>query len=81
MPNVNYMLHAHVYVDGAPYSDYPVPCGAIEEVDKILGLVDPNDTDFAINLLGHGSIVFAKDVEYLKDIKYIARGIPEIMDR
>ena len=79
LPNVNYMLHAHVYVDGAPFSNYPVPCGAVEEVDKVMGLVDPNNTDFAINLLGHGSVVFAKNVEYLKDIKYVTRNVPEVM--
>ena len=79
LPNVNFMLHAHVYVDKAPYSNYPVPCGAIEEVDKIMGLIDANDTDFSINLLGHGSIVFASSIEYLKNIPYIGRNIPELI--
>lgn len=77
-PNVWYMLHSHVYVEGAPFTKRVIPCGAVEEVDEIIDVVqDWRSTNFAVNLRGHGSIVFAYRPDYLKSVKYYARPIPE----
>lgn len=79
LPNINYMLHAHVFIDGAPMTDEMIPCGGLEEVDCILRLIDlkygNRDLDhYKINLLGHGSIIMGKTVPDL-DCVYIGREI------
>jgi hypothetical protein len=81
LPDVNYMLHSHTYVEGATFTDEPVPCGAIEEVDQILLARSQHrrSCDFAINVLGHGSIYFAKDCRSMRDIPWIPRPIPEVI--
>ena len=30
--NINYMIHAHVYIKDAPFTRLPIPCGGLEEV-------------------------------------------------
>ncbi|MBI5065938.1 class II aldolase/adducin family protein [Candidatus Woesearchaeota archaeon] len=77
--NVNYMLHAHVYVKDAPFTDNIVPCGALEEFDEVVKLF-PNKTktNFAVNLRGHGSLVLANNLAKLENIQYFPRMIPEI---
>jgi hypothetical protein len=79
--NVNYMIHSHVYVEGANFTSINIPCGGIEEFDEIMNAInwDGEETDFAVNLIGHGSIVFASDVDYFYEINYYARPIPEII--
>ena len=77
--NINYMIHSHVYIESAPFTEHMVPCGGIEEVNEILNLVDINTNGdfYAINLIGHGSIVMANRASQLKNIRYKARTIPE----
>lgn len=75
---IRYTIHSHVYVEGAPFTLKKIPCGAMEEVEEIKYIFkDGNQFNFAINLLGHGSIVFAKDLDYLRTIKHYARPNPE----
>lgn len=82
-PQINYMIHAHCYVEGAPFTATAIPCGAIEEVKEIMAVIgrDNNETYYAINLIGHGCIVMAHSVEQLKGIPFISRLTPEIMER
>ncbi|MFI5296525.1 MAG: class II aldolase/adducin family protein [Polyangiales bacterium] len=78
-PRVRYMLHSHTYVEGAPMTSEPVPCGAIEEAAQVIALVpDPNAADFCVNLRGHGSIALASSIDFLRDIKWTARVVPEL---
>lgn len=78
-PNINYMLHSHVYVDNALMTKNIIPCGALNEVLEILELYpDREISKFSINLKGHGSIVFGNKVDDLKNINYVARVVPEI---
>lgn len=83
VPNINYMIHSHCYIVGAPYTKKTLPCGAIEEVSEILNLIkrDYNNDyykDFyLINLTGHGSIMMSKNPEQLKNINIIKRKLPE----
>lgn len=81
-PAVRYMMHSHVYVDGAPMTKKVIPCGAMNEVADIMEMVIPSKeaTNFSINLKGHGSIVFADSIDYIKSVKYYARPIPELQD-
>lgn len=78
--NINYMLHSHVYVtneDTFQTSGDPIPCGCLEETAAIISVVPAESDFFAINLIGHGSIIAAKDYNRFKDIKFKPRKIPE----
>lgn len=78
LPNVQYILHSHCYIEDALYTSKAVPCGAIEEVDEVLRTLPHTDGSlYKINLKGHGSLVMSADLDGFEDIKYIARPIPE----
>jgi hypothetical protein len=77
--NAKYMLHSHVYVKDAPFTQSVIPCGAVEEAQEIFDIYpERSAVNFAVNLLGHGSIVICDNVDYLKDIEYIGRPAPEV---
>lgn len=79
-PQVDYMVHSHTYIKGAPFTDTAIPCGAIEEFDSIIALKpEPADYNFCVNLKGHGSLVLAKDLEFLEQVQYIPRTVPEFI--
>ena len=85
LPNINYMIHSHCYIEGAPFTEKALPCGAIEEVEEILKLLEKEyDDDFykdfyLINLIGHGSIMMSRNPEQLMNISMIGRKLPENM--
>lgn len=80
-PQINYMIHAHVYIEDAPYTKRMVPCGGLEEVDEIVSVIQETDCPyndfFAINLTGHGCIVMSSDTEQLKHLPFRGRPVPE----
>jgi len=80
-PNVNYMLHSHTYIDGAPMTRDCIPCGAMEEVYQIwtVSNYDHGATNFCVNVRGHGSIVLAETPSFINNIKWISRPVPEIV--
>ena len=70
----NFMLHGHVYIEGAPFTNSIVPCGAIEEFDEIAHLFpDRNAAEIIVNLKGHGSIAIVDDWRKLKTLPYVSR--------
>ena len=78
------MIHSHCYIHGAIYTSKSIPCGAVEEVDEVLDLIDNTygmrDLDYyAVNLKGHGSILMVSDVSLMHDVHYFGRQMPEIM--
>lgn len=80
-PNIRYILHGHFYVNGAPFTEQLVPCGAIEEADEIFKLIpDGESTNFAVNLRGHGSLIIVDDVGKIDNFDCAARIIPEVQD-
>ena len=85
LPNINYMIHSHCYIDGAPFTSSALPCGAIEEIEEIYNLIEEYyDNDYLkdfylINLTGHGSIMMSKNPEQLRDIQMVGRKLPENM--
>ena len=85
LPNINYMIHSHCYINGAPTTQKSLPCGAIEEVEEIKKLIekeynnDFNKDFYLINLIGHGSIMMSKYPEQLMNIDIIGRNLPENM--
>lgn len=97
-PWANYMLHAHCFVNVdknientiSYTTKQPVPCGAIEEVNEILeavgdlGKLNKNHPKLlAINLIGHGCILVAENVEVFSELKkyknncFVERTMPE----
>lgn len=76
-PYARFILHGHTYIEGAPFTQEIIPCGAIEEFPHLLPLYDIEAPSFAVNLRGHGSLVVASKLDYLRDIKYIPRPFPE----
>lgn len=85
LPNINYMIHSHCYIEDAPFTEKALPCGAVEEVDEISELLkDYYDNNFnrdfyLINLIGHGSIMMSNNPEQLKNINMVGRKLPEDM--
>ena len=83
LPNINYIIHSHCYINDAPFTSKSIPCGALEEEQEVLSLIDKEFGSrelnrYAINLLGHGSLIMGSSTEDLKNVEYIARQLPEI---
>ena len=83
LPKIRYMIHSHCYIEGAPYTTTMIPCGGLEEIDEILNTIDRyygshKKRFYAINLIGHGSIVMSKRARSLRKVKYRKRFLPEI---
>jgi len=86
MPQIRFMIHSHVYVKDAPFTSKMIPCGGLQEIDEVMAVIKENklidSSAFAINLLGHGSIIFAcfpwtfDQFEH----RFYARPRPEIME-
>lgn len=81
-PNINYMIHAHVYMKDAPYTELAIPCGAIEEVAEIKRTIEHyydsfTENRYVINLKGHGSIIMGNTIDDIKNISYFGRPMPE----
>jgi hypothetical protein len=75
--NVNYIIHGHVYVCGAPFTRHKLPCGAVEEIDELKMLLSPDMANACINLRGHGCLILANDLRYFDSIELAARVCPE----
>lgn len=81
LPKIKYMIHAHVYIEGAKFTKTPVPCGSLNEFDEIMELIEDTNKDFyKINLIGHGCIVLSSNVEQLKNLDYISREEKEYQE-
>lgn len=78
LPRIFWMLHSHTYVRGAPMTEHVLACGDLREADAVLRLVNPEQSSFAINLRGHGSLVGASEPEALRAIEYVERPAPEV---
>lgn len=89
LDHINYMLHSHCYIKNAPFTHEAIPCGAIEEFDEVMKLIQEQKIDnhrnqYFVNLIGHGSIImwnnmqqFHEDIE--PKLEYYKRDMPEIM--
>lgn len=66
--NVKYMIHGHAYVKGGKFTQNKVPCGYIEEFDEVKGLFpNSSQTNFVINLKGHGCLILSDSFDYLRE--------------
>lgn len=84
-PNMKWMMHSHVYIKDAPFTESIVPCGSLEEVNEIVDAaakLGDNLNEVVVNLKGHGSIVMSENVETFNgklSERYISRGLPEMV--
>ena len=86
LPNIDYILHGHCYVEDAPMTSMAIPCGAIEEVDETIKCIKQNyntlnNNFYVINLKGHGCLIMANadTLDKMREVKFIVRTIPEIV--
>lgn len=89
LDHINYMLHSHCYVENAPFTKTAIPCGAVEEFDEVMKLINEQKLDshrnqYFVNLIGHGSIIMWNDMQQFHEdiepkLKYYKREMPEIM--
>ncbi len=83
LPNINYIVHSHCYVQDGFKTSIPVPCGALDEIDEILKVIetyydnDYSKNEYIINLNGHGCLLLANSLKELQTKKFITRHLPE----
>lgn len=83
LPNINYIVHSHCYVEEGHKTRIPVPCGALDEIDEVLKVIkehydnDYERYEYIINLNGHGCLLLANNLDILKEKKFITRHLPE----
>lgn len=76
--NIKYMIHGHVYVEGAAITESKIPCGHIEEFNEIIKVQpDKELKTFAVNLRGHGCVILCHDLESFDKIEIKGRPFPE----
>lgn len=67
-PGINYMIHGHTYVKGAPYTESYYPCGDMRELSEIMDVLKNSEDDCVINLKNHGFLMIATTLEKLKEM-------------
>ena len=83
LPNINYMIHSHCYALDGKYTEMPVPCGSLDEIDEIKKVIDKEYNGnydlplYKVNYLGHGCLLLANSINDLKNITFIPRSFPE----
>ena len=82
-PNINYMIHSHCYLADGSFTEMPVPCGSLDEIDEIKKVIE-RDYDgnydlplYKINYLGHGCLLLGNSIELLKTVSFKSRVFPE----
>lgn len=75
--NINYIIHGHVYIKNAKFTEHKLPCGAVEEFDEIKKLLLKTDNFGAINLKGHGCLILGSKYSDFEGIELISRKCPE----
>lgn len=87
LPNVNYIVHSHCYAENGYFTNTPVPCGALDEIDEVLYVIKKYyNNDFSlnyykINLKGHGCLILGNSLDEMKQTKYVTRHLPEVLDK
>lgn len=84
LPQINFIIHTHTYIQGAPMTSISNPCGSIEEFNEIKRVIiehyqDTTLNQYTFNLKGHGSMVLGHTLPDVQNIQYVARQIPEKM--
>lgn len=68
---VNFMIHGHAFIKGAPYTNEYYLCGDVREADEVIEMINRGrftEKYGCINLLNHGFLIYANDLSGLKEI-------------
>jgi hypothetical protein len=71
--DVNFLIHGHAYIEGAPFTEHYFPCGDLREVHEVVPLICQQDFNGVINLKNHGFLLFSETIESLREI--VAKSI------
>lgn len=83
LSNIKYIIHSHCYVENAPFTSIPVPCGALDEITEVMDSIKKDYNNnleldyYTINLKGHGCLIMGSNVDILKKTKFLTRHLPE----
>jgi len=81
-PEINYILHGHVYLQHITMTKEVIPCGSLEEADEIFKHYShSNYISFRLNLKGHGFIALTNNVSgmYHMITNLVPRPMPELV--
>ena len=70
-PRINYMIHGHYYVYGAPFTLNFYPCGDLREytdLSQAIALTYNKYAMGAINLQNHGFLLYSSNLEQLREL-------------
>ena len=82
-PRINYMIHSHCYAKDGKFTEMPVPCGSLDEIDEIVKVVEKDYegnyglSSYKFNYTGHGCLLLGESIEELKNTIFIPRVFPE----
>jgi len=66
LPEVNYFIHGHTFIENAPTTEHYYPCGDLREVPEILKLISGKKG--VINLKMHGFLLYSDTLENMEAI-------------
>lgn len=65
-PTVNYIIHGHAKIKGAPTTENYYPCGDLREAFEVLPMILKKPHVGTINLKNHGFIIYAGSLDLLR---------------
>ncbi len=68
---INFMIHGHYYIYGAPMTENYYPCGDLREVDSISEIISKTYDIYslgAINLRNHGFLLYSNTFEEMQQL-------------
>ncbi|KKN37563.1 hypothetical protein LCGC14_0762480, partial [marine sediment metagenome] len=71
---INFLIHGHAYVEGAPITKHYYPCGDMREVPEIIKFTEKS-ANGVINLKNHGFLMFSNTIKDMMNITQSAKFI------
>jgi len=76
---INFIMHSHCYIKGAPFTERILPCGCVENFLDVTHIVkDREVSNIVLNLRGHGSLLCVNALDKFENIVYEARPEYEV---
>jgi hypothetical protein len=69
---INWMIHGHALVKGAPTTEFYYPCGDLREVGELLKVIPEDATNGVVNIRNHGFLLYGDTLEGLREV---VRGV------
>ena len=82
LPNVNYVIHSHVYASEYPFTERSIPSGGLQMVDELMKVINKKGfkNNFCVNVIGHGCFILTSDKKFLNNVKFESRNVPELLN-